>query len=75
MKPVEVAAGLVFFQRKLLITQRPAGKHLEGLWEFPGGKRDAGESFEQCLARELEEELGVQVEVRREVEIILHAYP
>ena len=47
--PLEVAAGLVFRDGKLLITQRPPGSHLGGLWEFPGGKREAGESFEQCL--------------------------
>ena len=73
--PIEVAAGLVFRGGKLLITQRPPGSHLGGLWEFPGGKREAGESFEQCLRRELAEELGIEVEVHDLVEEMTHHYP
>lgn len=72
---VEVSAGLVFRAGQLLITQRPAGGHLAGLWEFPGGKREPGETFEACLHRELQEELGVDVCVHEEIERITHAYP
>ncbi len=72
---VEVSAGLVFRSSHLLITQRPAGGHLAGLWEFPGGKREAGESFEECLRRELQEELGADVCVHEELERITHNYP
>src|SRR3954453_1925734 len=72
---IEVAAGLVFREGKLLITQRYAGDHLGGLWEFPGGKREADESFEDCLKRELKEELGIVVEVGRLIERLSHAYP
>ena len=75
MKIIEVAAGLVFRDGRLLITQRPTGGHLEGLWEFPGGKREPHESFEQALHRELMEELGIEVEVRGLVESITHRYP
>lgn len=75
MKAIEVAAGLVFRDGKLLITQRPADGHLAGLWEFPGGKREANESFEDCLRRELMEELGIEVEIRELVESITHSYP
>src|SRR4051812_36582496 len=53
MQPIDVAAGLVFRDGQLLLTQRAAGAHLAGLWEFPGGKREPGETFEDCLAREL----------------------
>ena len=60
-KPIEVAAGLVFRDGKLLITKRPEGGHLAGLWEFPGGKREANETIERCLHRELKEELGIEV--------------
>ena len=75
MRIIEVAAGLVFRDGKLLITQRPAGGHLAGLWEFPGGKREANESFEDCLHRELMEELGIEVDVGDQVESITHSYP
>lgn len=72
--PIEVAAGLVFRQGRLLITQRFPEAHLGGLWEFPGGKRQAGETFPQCLARELREELGIEVEVENLFERITHEY-
>jgi mutator protein MutT len=72
---IEVSAGLVFRAGKLLITQRHADAHLGGLWEFPGGKREDGETFEQCLARELREELGVVVVVGKLFDSVTHAYP
>ncbi|HXT13351.1 MAG TPA: 8-oxo-dGTP diphosphatase MutT [Candidatus Angelobacter sp.] len=75
MKSVEVSAGLVFRSGKLLITQRHQDAHLGGLWEFPGGKREPNETFEQCLVRELREELGIEVEVGELVESLTHAYP
>jgi 8-oxo-dGTP diphosphatase len=74
-QPVEVAAGLIFRDGRLLITQRQADAHLGGLWEFPGGKCEAGETFEQCLVRELREELGVRAEVGELFEDIVHDYP
>jgi mutator protein MutT len=73
--PVVVAAGLLFQSGKLLITQRPPGGHLAGLWEFPGGKCEPGETLPECLQRELHEELGVVVNVRECVETLEHAYP
>ncbi len=72
---IEVAAGLVFRTGKLLITQRPAAAHLGGLWEFPGGKREPNETFEECLHRELKEELGIEVDVKELVETVTHDYP
>lgn len=75
METIDVAAGLIFRDGKLLIAQRRAGDHLGGIWEFPGGKREAGESYEACLRRELLEELGVEVEVQGLIEEILHSYP
>src|SRR5215469_16125110 len=72
---IEVSAGLVFRDGKLLITRRHAGAHLGGLWEFPGGKREEDETFEQCLVRELREELGIEVDVGEPVESLTHAYP
>lgn len=75
MNVVEVAAGLVFRDGKLLITQRYPDAHLGGLWEFPGGKRERNETFAECLVRELREELGIEVEVGERVEVIAHEYP
>ncbi|HUA39098.1 MAG TPA: 8-oxo-dGTP diphosphatase MutT [Candidatus Sulfopaludibacter sp.] len=72
---VEVSAALIFRQGKLLITQRPAATHLGGLWEFPGGKRKPEETFEQCLARELQEELGVKISVVELFQTVSHRYP
>lgn len=57
-----VAAALVDVDRRVLIAQRPEGKSLPGLWEFPGGKVDQGERPETALIRELHEELGIEVE-------------
>jgi 8-oxo-dGTP diphosphatase len=72
---IEVSAALIFRAGKLLITQRHAKSHLGGLWEFPGGKREAGETFEQCLVREIREELGVDIAVGELFEEIVHDYP
>ena len=72
---VEVAAALIFRPGKLLITQRHAKAHLGGLWEFPGGKREPGETYEECLAREIREELGVEIAVGKCFAKITHSYP
>jgi mutator protein MutT len=72
---IEVSAGLVFRSGKLLITQRHPEAHLGGLWEFPGGKRNPNETAEQCLVRELQEELGIEVEVGEVFESLTHDYP
>jgi mutator protein MutT len=63
------AAGAV------LLAQRPPGKHLAGGWEFPGGKLEAGETRRSALARELHEEIGVEVEEARPLFSVTHAYP
>src|ERR1700747_3247008 len=55
------AAALIDTDGRVLICQRPEGKNLAGLWEFPGGKLEPGETPEACLIRGLEEELGVKV--------------
>lgn len=72
---IEVSAALIFRNGQLLITQRHARAHLGGLWEFPGGKREPGESFEACLVREIREELGVEISVGEVFEEIRHDYP
>lgn len=76
MKPtIQVAAGLVKKDHRYLITKRPAGVHLGGFWEFPGGKRETGESLEECLQRELKEELGIDITPGSPFYIIRHEYP
>jgi 8-oxo-dGTP diphosphatase len=62
-KTIDVAVGiLINAQHQFLLTSRPPGKVYEGYWEFPGGKLEAHETVAQALARELEEELGLQIE-------------
>ncbi len=72
---IDVGAGLVFRAGRLLITQRPPGGHLGGLWEFPGGKKEPAETFQDCVRRELAEELGIEVEVRECLAAVEHSYP
>jgi mutator protein MutT len=72
---IDVAIGLVWNERRLLIARRPAGTHLGGLWEFPGGKVDPGETPEACLLRELREEVGIDAEVTGRRPLIEYAYP
>ena len=73
---IEVAAALIRDEQgRYLITQRRQGSHLAGLWEFPGGKLEAGETPERGLRRELEEELTALFEVGALVETIHWEYP
>ncbi|MBB6185552.1 8-oxo-dGTP diphosphatase MutT [Oleiagrimonas soli] len=60
---IHVVAGvLIDVSGRVLLAQRPEGKHLAGLWEFPGGKSEPGETAAQALVRELQEEIGIVVE-------------
>jgi 8-oxo-dGTP diphosphatase len=72
-----VAAALVDTDGRVLIAQRPEGKQLAGLWEFPGGKIDPGERPEGALIRELREELGIEVKEAclAPLTFASHAYP
>lgn len=72
---IAVVAALIVRDGKLMIAQRPDGKHMAGKWEFPGGKIERGETPEQALERELLEELGVKTETGRIYHAIHHTYP
>ena len=73
----EVAAAVIWRDRQhrvFLVAQRPLEGLLGGLWEFPGGKREDGETFSRCLRREIEEELGLGIEVGRRLTVVQHGY-
>jgi 8-oxo-dGTP diphosphatase len=75
VKTIVVTAAIIRRDGWYLVTRRPPGAHLAGAWEFPGGKCDDGESLAGCMARELDEELGIKVTVGAEVFAITHDYP
>ncbi len=68
------AAVLVCDDGRVLVTQRNADDMLGGLWEFPGGKREGDETLAECLAREMREELGIEIEVGEPLTLVEHAY-
>ena len=70
-----VTAAVVEIDGRFLVTRRQKGAHLEGFWEFPGGKCDQDETLKECLARELFEELDVPSRVGAEIFTTTHAYP
>ncbi len=70
----EVAIGLIWKDGRLLIAQRPPEGLLGGLWEFPGGKRKPNETLEECVQREVREELGIAIDVKRHLTSVRHAY-
>jgi len=72
---IDVSAAIIFRGGKLLITRRHAAAHQGGRWEFPGGKREPGETDAQCLVREIREELGVAIAVGELFAELTHDYP
>lgn len=73
---IHVVAGALFDERgRVLIAQRPAGKHMAGGWEFPGGKVEPGETPREALVRELREELGIEVHEAAPLIAYEHEYP
>ena len=72
---IVVTAAVVERGDCFLVTRRLAGSHLEGMWEFPGGKCEPGESHRDCLLREIDEELGVEARVGALVLSTRHQYP
>jgi 8-oxo-dGTP diphosphatase len=75
-KHTEVAVGILIApDGALLLSTRPAGKPYAGYWEFPGGKLEAGETVEQALRRELQEELGITIGTAQVWRVTEHDYP
>jgi len=71
---IHVTAGLIWKNGRVLITKRPKGSHLEGYWEFPGGKQEKGERLTGCLEREIKEELGLKVRADQVLLKVIHEY-
>jgi A/G-specific adenine glycosylase len=69
-----VTAAVIYLDGKFLITKRPLGGLLAGLWEFPGGRQEKGETLPECLRREIQEELGAECEVGDLIGMYKHAY-
>ena len=74
MTPIVVAAAVIERDGRFLVTKRQRGVHLEGFWEFPGGKCQDGEDHAICLSRELNEELAVAVRIGDEILATTHSY-
>ena len=75
MKTLDVGVGIVIRGQRVLITRRQAEDSFGGYWEFPGGKREDGESIEQCVVRELWEECELRVMTGQALAVVEHAYP
>ena len=74
MKTIEVVAAIIHQGGRILATQRGYGEH-KGMWEFPGGKMEPGETQEEAIRREIAEELNVQIHVERKVCTVEYDYP
>lgn len=74
MGMTKVLCGLIIKDQQILICSRKPEKSLGGYWEFPGGKLEEGETYEKCLARELQEELDLRVTVKNHFKTVIHQY-
>jgi mutator protein MutT len=74
LRRIVVTAAVIEEKGRFLVTRRPDGVHLEGLWEFPGGKCEEGESHPASLEREIAEELDTAIIIEREVFSVVHSY-
>ncbi len=74
MNTIEVVAAIIHQHGKILATQRGYGEH-QGMWEFPGGKMETGETEEDAIVREIREELNVEIRVEKKVCTVEYDYP
>jgi 8-oxo-dGTP diphosphatase len=75
LPPIVVAAAIIQQEDMILLARRKPGSPLGGLWEFPGGKKELGEALEDCLRREVQEELGVEISDPQPFHALRHQYP
>ena len=73
-KPIRVVAGWIEWKGRILLTRRLPGEVMGGYWELPGGKVEEGETLQDALSREIEEELGIGVLPKRPLAEVLHCY-
>jgi len=72
---IDVTCAIIVKDKKILATRRARGLHLEGFWEFPGGKIESGETAEECIIREIREELNVEIRILKSLKPAEHRYP
>ena len=75
MNPIQVTCAIITFQNKLLVVQRSKRMNMPMKWEFPGGKIEEGETEEDCIKREIMEELNIQIEVLDKLTPSVYSYP
>lgn len=75
MHPIHVTCAIIEHNSSVLAAQRSSSMHLPGKWEFPGGKQRPGEALDQCLVREILEELGLDIQVQVALQPVEHQYP
>ena len=73
-KTIEATAAVIQHEGKFLITKRPATSPLGHCWEFPGGKIEKGETIEECVVREVKEEVGIEAKVKRRLQSLWYDY-
>lgn len=71
---IDVTCAIITKEDKILATQRGRGAHLEGYWEFPGGKTEPGETAEECIIREIFEELEIKIMIIQKLSPVEHHY-
>tara|TARA_R110002124_G_scaffold163500_3_gene330844 strand:- start:261 stop:653 length:393 start_codon:yes stop_codon:yes gene_type:complete len=75
LKLIEVACAIICFQEKVLVVQRSPAMSLPLKWEFPGGKIETNETAEECIEREVFEELNIKIEIVKKLTSTIHRYP
>lgn len=75
MNPIAVSCAIIEHDGKVLAAQRGEFMQHPGRWEFPGGKQEEGETAEECLSREIQEELGINITIKKALPAVEHHYP